>query len=104
MSHRARSLAALVLSAGAALGPVPAALAQDPAPCVTRAECQAREEQRDNAARRDEYQRIVAGQESAHAAAIQAQRDARVRAQGNRQAKLETILERRRAAYAAAHN
>jgi hypothetical protein len=104
MSHRAQSLAALVVFAGAVLSQASAALAQDSAPCVSRAECQARAEQRDDAARRDEYQRIVAGQETAHAAAIQAQRDARARAQGNRQAKLEAILERRRAAYAAAHN
>lgn len=104
MMHRARSRAFLFLCAATALGPAHAALAQSAAPCTTTAECAARAEQRDNAARRDEYQRITAGQESAHAAAIAAQFDARARRQGDRQAKLAAILERRRAAYAAAHN
>lgn len=104
MLHRARSRAFLFLLAGAALGPAQAALAQSAAPCTTSAECAAQSEQRDNAARRDEYQRITAGQESAHAAAIAAQFDARARRQGDRQAKLAAILERRRAAYAATHN
>ena len=103
MLHSARSRAVLILIAGAALGPVPAALAQSAAPCTTTAECAAQAEQRDNAARRDEYARITAGQESAHAAAIAAQFDARARRQGDRQAKLAAILDRRRAAYAAAH-
>ncbi len=103
MLHRARSRAVLILIAGATLGPVPAALAQSAAPCTTTTECAAQAEQRDNAARRDEYARITAGQESAHAAAIAAQFDARARRQGDRQAKLAAILDRRRAAYAAAH-
>ncbi len=103
MLHRARSRAVLILIAGATLGPVPTALAQSAAPCTTTAECAAQAEQRDNAARRDEYARITAGQESAHAAAIAAQFDARARRQGDRQAKLAAILDRRRAAYAAAH-
>ena len=103
MLHRARSRAVFILITGAMLGPVPAALAQSAAPCTTTAECAAQAEQRDNAARRDEYARITAGQESAHAAAIAAQFDARARRQGDRQAKLAAILERRRAAYAAAH-
>ena len=103
MPHDVRSLAANIFFVGVALGPAHAAMAQDSTPCVSRADCQAREEQRDDAARRDEYQRIAAGQEAAHAAAIQVQHDARAIAQGNREAKLEAILARRRAAYAAAH-
>jgi type II secretory pathway component HofQ len=104
MLHRARSRCFLLLFVGAAVGPAHMALAQSAAPCTTTAECAARAEQRDNAARRDEYARMVAGQESAHAAAIAAQFDARARRQGDRQAKLAAILNRRRAAYATGHN
>ena len=105
MLHRARSRAFFFLLAAAALGPAQAALAQNDTLCssTTAAQRLACEEQRDNASRRDEYQRITAGQESAHAAAIAAQFDARARRQGDRQAKLAAILERRRAAYAATH-
>ena len=104
MMYGARSRALLFLCAAAALDPAHAALTQSAAPCTTPAECAARAEQRDDAARRDEYKRITSGQESAHAAAIAAQFDARARRQGDRQAKLAAILDRRRAAYAAVHN
>ena len=103
MSHGVRSFVPAIVLAVIALAMARTASAQDSTPCVSRAECQAREEQRDNAARRDEYQRIVAGQEAAHAAAVQAQHEARAIAQGNREAKLEAILARRRAVYAATH-
>ena len=94
---------ALVLLGSACCLPVSAGAQQQP-PCTTQNECAAREEQRDDAARREQYSHMVQSQTDAHAAAIQALGEVRARVAGNRQAKVQAILQRRRDAYARVRN
>jgi hypothetical protein len=104
MSHFALSVATVILIVGSGLCSIESAAAQQQPPCTTQSECAAREDQRDTAARRDEYARNVKSQTDAHAAAIQARNEASTRVSGNRQAKVQAILQRRREVYAHVRN
>lgn len=96
----ARAVAVATLFAGSVFGLAHSASAQSATPCLTQSDCDLREDLRDTAARRAEYARNVSNQENAHAAAMQALNQARVRANGNRDAKLAAILQHRRDAFA----
>ena len=102
----ARTVAAFILSVGSMAGLAESAVAAEPTTvtCRTESECLDLEIRNDTAARRDEYTRIVNNQEQAHAAAIQALHDAGARRAGDKEARYQAILQRRRDAYARAHN
>ena len=95
-----RSLTAVTLFLGSAHA-VAASPAEDLSPthCITVSECELNADLRDSRARNEEWQRNVRNQEDAHAAAMQARFEAGARAAGNKEAKLEAILQRRRDAY-----
>ena len=96
----ARAAAAATLFAGSLFGLAHSASAQNATPCLTQSDCDLQEDLRDTAARKAEYARNVRNQEDAHAAAMQARNQAQTRANGNRDAKLAAILQRRRDAFA----
>lgn len=100
----ARSVTALTLIMVSSLCMAECALAQYETSCTTKSECDFREDQRADAARREEYARMVSNQEEAHAAAIQARNEAGVRRARDKEDRLQAILQRRRDAYARAHN
>ena len=96
----ARAAAAATLFCGSVFGFSHIASAQNGTPCLTQNECDLQEDLRDTAARKAQYARNVKNQEDAHAAAMQALNEGQARANGNRDAKLAAILQRRRAAFA----
>ena len=101
MPTTARTVAAVILTVASMLGLARSANATI---CMTVSECELLEDQRDTAARREEYARIVANQTEAHAAAVQARNEAGARRAGDKEARYQAILQRRRDAYARAHN
>ena len=95
----ARIGTALMMLAASAVGSTERAAAQNETVCTSQFDCDYRVIQRDDTARKVEYQHMVKSQEDAHAAAMQAVHDAGARAAGNREAKLQAILQHRRDAY-----
>ena len=95
-----RATAAAIMFVGSVTGLAQNASAQNGTPCMTQNECDLQEDLRDTAARKAEYARNVRNQEDAHAAVMQLMNQARAQANGNRDAKLAAILQRRRDAFA----